>query len=207
MFPLAYSTITQHCVGWGNGLERSRWRASIWAKGGLLSDAWICPLVSTSLIYCGLVTLYGDIDYVTIDSGNGLFPDGNTWTDVDFSSVGFYGIHLKAIPFRVFLLLRIMNFEIIQRTQGEHPRISALGRNIFLTMKHRKCRKHILNPFVKTGWIPCFTKDAIDTNAHASSMNKAGAKLHYHCIILSSFTHKWAKKEHAYCAFITPTLD
>ena len=52
-----------------------------------------------TLTYCGQMIPYGDIRYIwiNIDSGNGSAHQAITATNVDFSTIGFCGMHLRSI--------------------------------------------------------------------------------------------------------------
>ena len=44
---------------------------------------------------------YGDKVWANVGSSNGLLPysiQTNTWTNVDLSSMGFWGIHMRDFP-------------------------------------------------------------------------------------------------------------
>ena len=74
-------------------------------------------VITADLIHYNLMTPHGNVDmgWVNIGSGDSLLPDqAITWTNIDFYSVSFCVIYLRAISQRVSkLLFRIKSLRII----------------------------------------------------------------------------------------------
>ena len=122
-----------------------------WIELNWIYDTDVIPLKMGSVVcvpqiiltYCGPVTPYNDIDQ------DCSLPDGNiTWTDVDFSSMRFCGIHHKAIsqwlPNLLFCIksLKIIVSKLLPHLPGANE-LSKFSRLIF-----HKCTWYLC-PFSK----------------------------------------------------------